>query len=163
MVNSVQTWQARAQKIQSEFQQLGQDLQAGNLTQAQSDYTTLSSNLSGSQQNNSTLSQAFSALGSALQGGSLSAAQQAYSALQQDVQQTGHGHHHHHRAESSSDSTSSSGSSSLTQLFGSLGTALLGGNLSAAQTAYSTLSQGLSSLSGSSGASTVAGILNYLV
>jgi len=32
-------------KYESEFQQLGQDLQSGNLTQAQSDFTTLSQNL----------------------------------------------------------------------------------------------------------------------
>ena len=66
---SVLSWQATAQRIQSEFQQLGQDLQAGNLTQAQSDFSTLSQNISGPLQSNSTLAQAFSALGSALQSG----------------------------------------------------------------------------------------------
>ena len=60
---SLQTWQAKAQKIQSEFQQLGQDLQAGNLTQAQSDFSTLSQNISGPLQSNSALAQAFSCLG----------------------------------------------------------------------------------------------------
>ena len=49
---SMQTWQAQAQKIQSEFQQLGQDLQAGNLTQAQSDFSTLSQNISTPMQTN---------------------------------------------------------------------------------------------------------------
>jgi hypothetical protein len=39
------------QQIPSEFRQLGQDLQSGNLTQAQSDFTTLSQNLSGVIQN----------------------------------------------------------------------------------------------------------------
>lgn len=34
------------QQIKTEFQQLGQDLQSGNLTAAQSDFTTLSQNLS---------------------------------------------------------------------------------------------------------------------
>ena len=63
---SLQTWQARAQKIQNEFQQLGQDLQAGNLTQAQSDFSTLSQNVSSPLQSNSALAQAFSSLGSAL-------------------------------------------------------------------------------------------------
>jgi hypothetical protein len=95
---SVQTWQVKAQKIQSEFQQLGQDLQAGNLTQAQSDFSALNQNISGSVQSNSSLTQVFSALGSALQSGNLAAAQKAYSTLQQDVQQTGQTHHHHHHS-----------------------------------------------------------------
>ena len=137
---SMQTWQAKAQKIQSEFQQLGQDLQAGNLSQAQSDFSTLSQNVSGPLQSNSALAQAFSALGSALQSGNVSAAQQAYTTLQQDVQQAGQGHHHHHHhGGSSSQTTNSSTGSTLSQLFSSLGSALQSGNLSAAQTAYSTL------------------------
>ena len=143
---SLQSWQARAQKIQSEFQQLGQDLQAGNLTQAQSDFSTLSQNVSSPLQSNSALAQAFSSLGSALQSGNLSAAQQAYSSLQQDVQQAGQGHHHHHHAGSSSQTTNSSSGSTLSQLFSSLGSALQSGNLSAAQTAYSTLQLGLQQL-----------------
>ena len=163
---SVQTWQARAQTIQSEFQQLGQDLQAGNLTQAQSDFSALSQNVSGSVQNNSALAQAFSALGSALQSGNVSAAQQAYTSLQQDVQQTGQGHHHHlHHGGSSSPSSTSSTESPLSQLFSSLGSALTSGNLSAAQTAYSTLTQDLSQLGLGSGSasSSMAGALSFLV
>jgi hypothetical protein len=148
----VQTWQAKAQKIQSEFQQLGQDLQAGNLSQAQSDFSTLSQNVSGPLQSNSALAQAFSALGSALQSGNVSAAQQAYTILQQDVQQAGQGHHHHHHhGGSSSQTTNSSAGSTLSQLFSSLGSALTAGNLSAAQTAYSTLEQDLAGLGWSSG------------
>jgi outer membrane protein assembly factor BamD (BamD/ComL family) len=160
MSQSVQAWQTKAQKIQSEFQQLGQDLQAGNLTQAQSDFSSLSSNLSSPRQSSS-LTQAFSSLGSALQSGNLSSAQQAYSTVQQDVQQAGHGHHHHH-AQSGAESSNSSSGSSLTQLFGSLGSALISGNLSAAQTAYSTLTQGIAGLGGSSGASSIAGVLSFL-
>jgi len=148
---SVLSWQATAQRIQSEFQQLGQDLQAGNLTQAQSDFSTLSQNISGPLQSNSTLAQAFSALGSALQSGNLSAAQQAYTALQQDVQQAGQGHHHHHHAGGSSQTTSSSTGSTLSQLFSTLGSALTAGNLSAAQTAYATLQQGLQQFGWSAG------------
>jgi soluble cytochrome b562 len=161
----VQSWQVKAQKIQSEFQQLGQDLQAGKLTQAQSDFSTLSQNISGPLQSNSALAQAFSALGSALQSGNLSAAQQAYTALQQDVQQVGQGHHHrHHHVGNSSGTTSSSTGSTLSQLFSSLGSALQSGNLSAAQTAYSTLSQDLAGLGWSSGATSqsMAGALSFL-
>lgn len=161
---NLQTWQARAQKIQSEFQQLGQDLQAGNLTQAQSDFSTLSKNVSGPQQSSGALSQAFSALGSALQSGGLAVAQKAYTALQQGVQQAGHGQHHHHHAEGSSQSTNASNEGSLSQLLSNLGTALQSGNLSAAQTAYSSLEQGLTQLDAGSDASTpsLAGTLSTL-
>jgi hypothetical protein len=46
---STQNGQANFQQIQSEFQQLGHDLQAGNLTQAQQDYATLSQNFPNAQ------------------------------------------------------------------------------------------------------------------
>jgi len=42
--------QRNYQKVQSEFKQLGQDLQAGNLTQAQADFVTLSQSLASNQQ-----------------------------------------------------------------------------------------------------------------
>lgn len=67
---SLQAWQAKAQKIQTEFQQLGQDLQAGNLTHAQSDFTALSQNFFGPAQAN------------ASQPGNPGAAQNPYAALQ---------------------------------------------------------------------------------
>jgi outer membrane protein assembly factor BamD (BamD/ComL family) len=162
---SLQTWQAKAQKIQTEFQQLGQDLQAGNLSQAQSDFSTLSKNISGPLQSNGTLSQAFSALSSALSTGGLSAAQQAYNALQQGVQQVGGmGRRPHHHSEGGSESATSSEGSAMSQLFSSLGSALQSGNLSAAQTAYSTLAQDIGGLGSSSGtmSSSLAGALSFL-
>ena len=42
---------SKFQQIKTEFQQLGQDLLSGNLTQAQSDFATLSQNLSAASQN----------------------------------------------------------------------------------------------------------------
>jgi len=151
---TMQTWQAQAQKIQTEFQQLGQDLQAGNITQAQSDFSTLSQNISSPMQTNSSVSQAFAALGTALQSGNLAAAQKAYTTLQQDVQQTGQSHPHHHHAGGSSQTNSSSSGSMLSQLFGSLGSALQSGSLSTAKTAYSALTQDLQQLT--QGVSTAA-------
>src|ERR1700680_3471331 len=87
--------QNRFQQIQSEFQQLGRDLQSGNLAQAQSDFTTLSQNLPGFNQTSpppptatpaatastgatptNTVAQAFTQLAHDLQSGNLSAAQQ---------------------------------------------------------------------------------------
>ena len=149
---SLQAWQVRAQKLQSEFQQLGQDLQAGNLSQAQADFGLLRQNISNPAQSNSTVAQAFSALGTALQSGSVAAAQQAYSTLQQDVQQTAQGHHHHHRLGSDVPTSGSSATGAFSQLLSSLGSALQAGNLSAAQTAYSTLTQGFRQLGGIAGA-----------
>jgi hypothetical protein len=114
-------------------------------------------------QTNSSISQAFGALGTALESGNLAAAQRAYSTLQQDVQQTGQSHHHHH-AGGSSETNSSSSDNMLSQLFGSLGSSLQSGNSSAAQTAYSTLSQALQKfgLGSSTTAQSLAGALSFL-
>jgi len=164
---SLQSWQAKAQQVKSEFQQLGKDIQAGNISQAQSDFSTLSQNLPGSVQSNSSLSQSFSALGSALQSGNVSTAQQDYATLQQAIQQSSQGqqqHHHHHHTGNSSQSSNSSTQSTWAQLFGSIGSDLQSGNLSAAQTAYSTLSQELSGLGWSAGSTsgTAVGTVSLL-
>jgi len=120
-----QNWQAQAQKVQSEFQQLGRDLQAGNLSQAQSDFSALSQNVSSRLQSHNSLPQALSFPRST--------------------------HHHWHCAGVGSPSSSSSTESTLLQQFRSLGTALQAGNLSAAQAAYATLQQDLEQLGSSAG------------
>jgi urate oxidase len=124
------------QQRRAEFQQLGQDLQSGNVTAAQQDYAELTASTSGASSSSTTaatatssssstassassLAQEFTALGQALQTGNLSAAQQAYSAMQQDAQsisqtQGHHHHHHHHSGASSNSQTSTDGSSSST-------------------------------------------------
>jgi outer membrane protein assembly factor BamD (BamD/ComL family) len=142
--------QNKFQQIQSEFQQLGQDLQAGNLSQAQQDFVTLQQNLPGGQQQNtssSPLAQAFNSLAQDLQAGNLSAAQKDFTTIQQDIQQ-GSGqiqHHHHHHIDAGQDSSSASGQQGnpIAQAFTSLGQALQSGNLSSAQQAYATLQQDL--------------------
>jgi aminopeptidase N len=147
LIHGLQGKGVQLQKVQSDFQQLGQDLQSGNLTQAQSDFSILSQNFSSSTQSSSPLTQTLSALGQALQTGNLSAAQQAYSTIQQDVQQAaayGHPHHHHHLTGSAS--AASNSSNPLAQAFSTLGQALQSGNLSAAQTAYKTIQQDLTEL-----------------
>jgi soluble cytochrome b562 len=99
---------ANSQSRRAEFQQLGQDLQSGNLAAAQQDFSGLTqatSQTSGSTQTASSnaqipgfgsMVQELSTLGQALQSGNLSAAQQAYKTVQQDMQsvQQTHGHHH---------------------------------------------------------------------
>lgn len=140
--------QTNFQQIQSDFNQLGQDLQAGNLSQAQQDYATLTAALPSNQQqetsnNNSPIVQAFSQLGQALQSGDLTTAQQAFATIQQDFQQSqgaqgGHHRHHSHHAQSSS---SSNQNSTIGQALSALGDALQSNNLTAAQQAFSTLNQ----------------------
>jgi outer membrane protein assembly factor BamD (BamD/ComL family) len=145
---------SNAQQFEAMFQEIGEDLQSGNLTQAQQDYATFSqdfpglasagtaassgsSGSTGSGASGNPLASAFSALSQALQSGNLSAAQQDYSTIRQDFQQQGagrvHGHHHHGGGEGQQ----------IGQEFPSLSQALQSGNLSAAQSAFATLQQDL--------------------
>jgi outer membrane protein assembly factor BamD (BamD/ComL family) len=93
--------------IAQAFKQLAQDLQAGNVTAAQRDFSTIQRDFLNVQSQTQTqgsgggryhhhalgsisaspLAQLFSQLGQALGAGNLSSAQQAYAALQQDFQQ----------------------------------------------------------------------------
>jgi outer membrane protein assembly factor BamD (BamD/ComL family) len=148
-----QNVQSNLQKAQQEFQQLGQDLESGNLSAAQSDFTTLQNLLpqssSTSTQSNNPITQAFNQLGEDLQSGNLSAAQQDFDTIQQDFQnqatqnqtQEPHGHHHHH-------GSGSGNSNEISQLFDQLGQALQSGNLSSAQQAYGELAQQLQQSAG---------------
>jgi outer membrane protein assembly factor BamD (BamD/ComL family) len=146
-----QSVQNRFQQFQQEFQQLGQDLQSGNLSAAQQDFATLQqlgpqNSSTQSAQSNNPIAQAFQQLAQDLQSGNLSAAQQDYTQIQQDFQnqaaaqnQTteGHyGHHHHHHGGGGE-------SSEINQLFSQLGQALQSGNLSTAQQTYNALLQDL--------------------
>ena len=166
--NSItQQTQNRFQQIQSQFQKLGQDLQSGNLTQAQADFAALQQKLpNGGQFGAATSSavssttassgaapastanpvlQAFQSLGKDLQSGNLSAAQQDFATIQQSAQQAQasgqahHGPHHHHEG----DANSSSPISTLLQDFTSLGQDLQSGNLATAQQAYASLQSDL--------------------
>lgn len=127
VANNVQGTQAAAPKfeqIKEQFQQLGQDLQSGNLTQAQADYATLSKDFPGANQagtaaattaaatttsttpattsttttGTTSTAQQFAQLGQDLQSGNLQAAQQDYTNIQQTAQQNATqqvgGHHH---------------------------------------------------------------------
>lgn len=145
-----QSVQNTAQQLRQEFQQLGKDLQSGNLSAAQSDFTTLenltsqSSSASSSSQSSNPLQQAFNQLGQDLQSGNLSAAQQDFANIQQAIQsqaqQAGqsNGHHHHHGG---------GGDSQISQLFQQLGQELQSGDLTTAQQTYNSLVQGLQSYS----------------
>ena len=144
--------ESKMQQIQQVFQQLGQDLQSGNLSAAQADFATLQklqpqTNSSSSSQSNNPIAKAFNQLSQDLQSGNLSAAQKDYATIQQDFQnqaaqwqnQPIQGHHHHHHGDDGSDS--SSGASAISQLLDQLGQALQSGNLSSAQQTFATLQQ----------------------
>jgi outer membrane protein assembly factor BamD (BamD/ComL family) len=152
-----QTLQNKRQQFQQEFQQLGQDLQSGNLTAAQADLANLQksgpqNNSTSSAQNINPINQEFSQLAKDLQSGNISAAQQDYTTIRQDYQNQvapGQHHHHHHTGGESETST-------FSQLLDQLGRALQSGNLSTAQQAYSTLQQDFQQFVQNSGLQTQA-------
>jgi len=142
---------------QQNFQKLGQDLQSGNLSSAQSDFATLQqafsqpSTTSGtaaattSTATSNPIIQDFNQLASDLQSGNLAAAQKDYSTLQQDLQsQSGTGHHvHNHHRISAGGVEDSSSQNPLLQDLNQLGQSLTSSNLTGAQQAYAMLQQQL--------------------
>ena len=162
---STQSAQSQKQKFQQEFQQLGQDLQSGNLTAAQSDFATLTqytsqSTASSSSQSTNPIAQEMTQLGKDIQSGNTSAAQQDYTTIQQDMQShASHVHHHHH----GSGSSSSSDQNEFRQLMTQLGQSLQAGNLTAAQQAYTTLQQAFQQSSQTGSGSTTSTANNVSV
>jgi hypothetical protein len=132
---------------QQAYQQLGQDLKSGNLTAAQSDFSTLQKAFSQPATTSATTSApaspAFNQLATDLKSGNLSAAKQDFSTLQQSLvshggPQTNH-FHNHYRLNSSVGSSSTTGPSTLLQDLSQLGQSLQSGNLASAQQAYAAL------------------------
>jgi len=144
---NVQNMQSQMQQFQQEFQQLGQDLQSGNVSAAQSDFAALQQyapQANSSSQSTSPIAQAFNQLATDLQAGNTTAAQQDYATIQQDFQNQGaqmHHHHHHHGGGGSQ-------TNSIEQMFQQLGQDLQSGQLSAAQQAYGSLQQDLQQFAG---------------
>lgn len=149
---NVQNMQSQMQQFQQEFQQLGQDLQSGNLSAAQSDLGVLQQyapQASSSSQSTNPITQEFNQLATDLQAGNTTAAQQDYATIQQDFQSQGtqnqgaqmHHHHHNHGGGGSQ-------SNSIEQMFQQLGQDLQSGQLSAAQQAYGSLLQDLQQSTG---------------
>jgi outer membrane protein assembly factor BamD (BamD/ComL family) len=138
---NAQSIQNKRQQFQQEFQQLGQDLQSGNLSAAQTDFATLQQSApqagatSPSQslsQISSPIAQAFNQLSKNLQSGNVSAAQQDFATIQQNFQNHAVHVHHHHQG-------GGGGSSAVSQLLEQLGQNLQSGDLSFAQQAYNAL------------------------
>lgn len=140
----------RREQFQQDFQQLGQDLQSGNLSAAQSDFASLEQiapNSLTTQNSSNPATQAFNQLAQDLQSGNLTAAQQDYANIRQDFQKSAETRHHHHHGGGSGDD-----SSTMSQLFQELGQALQSGNVSSAQQIFSTLQQDMqTSANGTSG------------
>jgi len=150
---------SRKQQFQQEFQQLGQDLQSGNLSAAQSDFATMQqsgppANSTASAQSTDPIVQAFNQLSKDLQSGNTTAAQQDYATIQQDFQNQGTGahlHRHHHHGGGGSQENA------ISQMFQQLGQDLQSGQLSAAQQAYGSLQQDLQQFAATNGVAAAQG------
>ena len=148
--NGLSPKQISFQQFRDEFQQLGQDLQAGNLKAAQDDYAQLEkiqeqTNSSSSQSNpTSSVSQLFDQLGKDLASNSVSSAQNDFNEIMRAIQSRGgsqvHHHHHHHGGASSSQTAG------VQTDLNTLGEALQAGNLSRAQAAYTSVQTDLQAI-----------------
>jgi len=132
----------RMQQFKQEFQQLGEDLQSGNLSAAQADFATLqqigpAAISDPTIQPDNRLSQAFAQLAQDLQSGDLSASQKDYTLIQKVFQhqaERGEAHNHHAAA------------AQIQQALHALGQALQAGDLASAQKAFAVLKHDLQKL-----------------
>jgi hypothetical protein len=100
-LSSVTSWATDNQQKdpRAVFRQLMKDINNGNLSAAQQDYATITSNQNGPA-THSPLGSDFAALGDALNAGDIQSAQRALATMQSDAKKLhGHGHHHHHAPE----------------------------------------------------------------
>ena len=160
----------KSQQIKSDFEQLADDLQSGNLTGAQQDVSALSQDIPATQQGSSNpMLNSLNSVGQDLKSGNLSSAQQDFATLQSNVQQAWALRPGNHTRVHTVPSGVGLGGSTLGQDFDALKQALQTGNTSSAQQAYSTLQtdlqqylpglmSGSSASSGSSGATSASGI-----
>ena len=156
-----------------DFQQLGQDLRAGNLTQAQSDFVALQKDYPGAQGNAAQVNGAqgsgsaavsgaaeFQKLAQDLQAGNLTAAKSGFQALGTDAQQAfGRPgvHHHHHPGLGSGrggQDVSQNIRQDIRQVLDQLGQAIQAGNISAARQSYGALTQDLQAFNSGTGTAT---------
>jgi outer membrane protein assembly factor BamD (BamD/ComL family) len=123
-LNQAHSLQNTNQQQRTDFQQLTQALQSGNLSNAQQAFSALTNSAKNSGLQSLQLTQDLSKLGSALRSGNLTSARQAYSSIQQNLQNFNPMAAHHHRPHNGAsrlltsgfpDSTSSSGSSAPSQ------------------------------------------------
>jgi hypothetical protein len=96
-LNQANVAQNAKQPSATQFQQLTQALQSGNLSNAQQLFGALNKSASSSGLLSTQMKQELSNVGSALRSGDLAGARQAYSSVQQDLQDSNHVAAHHHR------------------------------------------------------------------
>jgi hypothetical protein len=75
------------EQMRTTFQQLGTDLQSGNVAAAQKDFANLTSSPSTTTPTHNSMSQTMQQLGQDLQSGNVTAAQQDYATIQRALQQ----------------------------------------------------------------------------
>jgi hypothetical protein len=138
--------QRNYQQVRSEFKQLGQDLQAGNLTQAQTDFVTLSQSAASQFSGNSPVAKTLNTLGQALQSGNLSGAQQAFASLPSHIVGPCAVPHSAHPGSASAQQ------SAFSQALSQMGQALQSGNLTVAQQAFSAMQQSWQQMGSNGGA-----------
>jgi hypothetical protein len=125
-LNQANNPQNAKQQRRTEFQQLTQALQSGNLTNAQQALGALTKSTPNSGIQSIQLTRDLNTLGTALQSGDLAGARDAYSSVQQGLQNSNPLAAHHHRPHHGGggphlltsgfpDSTSSSDSSAASQ------------------------------------------------
>jgi hypothetical protein len=95
-LNQASMLQTATRQPGTQFQQLTQALQTGNLSNAQQLFSTLNS-AANSGLLSTQMKQDLSKLGSALQSGNLTSARQAYSSVQQNLDSSNHMAAHHNR------------------------------------------------------------------
>src|SRR5580658_8021721 len=121
-----------------DYTQLASDLQSGNLTAAQSDYTNLQQLVQayqGPAKSDSAIQSDFATLGQDLQSGNLTQAQSEFSQLQSDLT-------------SAAQPQTQNPVQQVRQDYGQLASALQSGNLTDAQSAFAALEQALQTQSG---------------
>jgi hypothetical protein len=126
------------QQFQKDFQQLGSDLQNGNLSTANQEFSSLQALVPGSNsvsptQSYSPVVQSFNQLGQDIQSGGLTAAKQDFGTLKTDLQKIAL-NHSHHRVHDPMETAQGNDQ---------LGQTLQASNASSAQSAYSSLLQGI--------------------
>jgi len=134
--NSNQHTPLSLQQFQQQFQELGTDLQSGNLSSANTQFAALQALVPGSQsasQSQVPIVQTFHQLGTDIQSGSLTAAQQDYGTLKTDINKIALNHSHHRERDPMETAQGND----------QLGQTLQTSTAATAQSAYNSLLQGI--------------------
>jgi hypothetical protein len=135
-LSALSSFQRNYQQVKGEFKQLGQDLQTGNLAQAQTDFITLSQSMASQLGANSPVAQTLGTVGQSQQSANSPVGQPSFpppTAVPSPNAVT--------RSPTPYQGGIGGVQSTFTQMLNQLGQALQSGNLSAAQQAFSAAQQ----------------------